>query len=751
MNAKFCGFDDLGPGPSWGIRAIMQQIVIVAACVLAWMPTSAMADELDRLLSRMTLEEKIGQLVQMSSSELTGPDKGQVGVEKNLAAVRAGRVGSVVNVASPETVNRLQQVAVQESRLRIPLLFGFDVIHGLHTTFPIPLAESCSWDLDLMEATAAAAARESYGAGVRWVYAPMVDVARDARWSRGAEGAGEDPYLGSLIAAARVKGFQTIEPGRVGKVLATVKHFAAYGAPEAGRDYAGVDISESTLRNVYLPPFRAAVKAGAASLMSAFHEISGVPCTANQQLLTQILRKEWGFTGLVVSDWGAVDELRTHGFVASVPEASVKALAAGTDVDMCSGAYASSLATLVKTKAVTLAAVNQAVMRVLQAKRAAGLFAQPLATRSVDDVAAWPDHKPLALRAALESVVLLKNEGNLLPLSKTTKRIAVVGPFGETQLEALGSWWAHGKKEHVVTLFDGIKAAVAKGSDVRSALGTDFRGKRKDIAQAVTLAKWADVVVLAVGDPGWNTGENNSKVSLDLSPPQQELVRAIKATGKPVVMVLTNGGPMSIAWESEAFPAVVEAWALGQAAGTAIAQVLFGGYNPSGKLTTTFPRHVGQVPIYYAHKNSGRPPSSPGGSRYTDSASSPLYAFGHGLSYTKFAYSNIAVSPAQARVGQKIAVEVTLTNTGARQGVEVAQLYVQDEVGSLTRPVRELKGFRRVELAPGASARMRFELGPAELGFFINNGRYVVEPGFFSVFVGTSAEATMQARFELRP
>ncbi|MDX2022152.1 MAG: glycoside hydrolase family 3 N-terminal domain-containing protein [Deltaproteobacteria bacterium] len=729
------------------MKRIITQAAFGAISIVVSASSAFASDDMVALLRRMTLEEKVGQLVQMSSNDLTGPDKGQGGIDEKLDFIRKGQVGAVVNIASPDKVNRLQNVALRESRLGIPLLFGFDVVHGLHTTFPIPLAESCSWDLELMQATAAAAARESYNAGVRWVYAPMVDVSRDARWGRVAEGAGEDPYLGSLIAAARVKGFQTIEAGRVGKVLATVKHFAAYGAPEAGRDYAGVDISESTLRNVYLPPFRAAIEAGAASLMSAFHEISGVPCTANPHLLDEILRKEWGWKGFVVSDWGAVDELRTHGFASSVEAATQKAMRAGTDIDMCSGAYNASLAALVKNKRLDVASLDRAVLRVLEGKKAAGLFAQPLATQNNED---WPQHKPLAMRAALESIVLLKNEGNLLPLAKTTKRIAVIGPFAETKLEALGSWWALGRKEDVVTLAAGIRSLVAPGTEVRVALGTDFRGKTKNIEDAAALAKWSDIVVLSLGDPGWNTGENNSKVSLDLSLPQQELVRAVKATRKPVVVVLTNGGPLSITSEVDSFSAVVEAWALGQAAGTAIAQVLFGEHNPSGKLTITFPRHVGQVPIYHAHKNSGRPPTQPGGSHYTDSPSDPLFVFGHGLSYTTFAYENLRINPTEPKIGQTVTVEATVTNTGKRAGVEVAQLYVQDEVGSLTRPVRELKGFERVSLEPGASHRLRFTLTAQHLGYFDNAGRFLVEPGWFKAFVGTDSNASLTGRFELK-
>jgi beta-glucosidase len=695
------------------------------------------------LVARMTLAEKIGQLTQFSSGQLTGPGDRNATLERQRALIREGRIGSIINVRHAAQANELQHVAVEQSRLGVPLVVGMDVIHGYRTIFPIPLGEASSWDLALMEKTAAAAAAEMAADGIRWTFAPMVDVGRDARWGRVAEGAGEDAFLGAKIAAARVRGFQG--DGPTWRVMATAKHFAAYGGAEAGRDYASVDLSETTLRTVYLPPFRAAVDAGVGSIMSSFNEIAGVPSTGNRFLLTDVLRGEWGYRGLVVSDWGSVSEMVRHGYVEGLAEAAAAALHAGCDVDMCTGTYMDQLEALVKAGVVPMREIDAAVTRVLRAKLRLGLFEHPYVDESAAAAAQLrPEARELARQAARESIVLRKNEGELLPLPKTGKRIAFVGPFVDAKLEALGCWWARGRAEDVVTLLEGVRAKL--GGDVPHALGTDFRGKRKNVAEAVATARAADVVVLFVGDPGWNTGENNSKTSLELVEPERELVRAIVATGKPIVLVLMNGAPMALAWEAEHAAAVLETWALGVESGHAIADVLFGDEAPGGKLPITFPRVTGQVPIHYDHKRSGRPPEIPGGSHYTDSPADPLWTFGHGLSYTKFVYDDLRVTPAVIARDGSARVEARITNAGARSGVEVAQLYVHDVAASLTRPVKELRGFERITLAPGESRRVSFTLGPAELGMWNARNQFVVEPGEFRVWIGTSSAEGLEGK-----
>jgi beta-glucosidase len=701
------------------------------------------------LVSRMTLEEKIGQLTQFSFGQLTGPGDRNASMERQRALIEQGRLGSVINVMGAKITNELQRIAVEKSRLKIPLLIGFDVIHGYRTTFPTPLAESSSWDLDLMKRTAAAAAAEMSAEGVRWTFAPMVDVSRDARWSRVSEGAGEDVFLGSQIAAARVRGFQGDRPNRFWTVMATAKHFAAYGLPQAGLDYATVDVSETTLRSVYLPPFAAAVAAGAGSVMTSFNEVAGMPSTANRFLLTEVLRKEWGFTGLVVSDWGSVEELVRHGLVATRSEAAKASLVAGCDMDMCTGTYEAELAGLVRRGVVLPAAVDQAVERLLRAKIQLGLFDNPYVEEGKPPMVDLPNEtRALAREAAQKSIVLLKNEDDLLPLPKTGKRIALIGPFVKSTKEPLGCWPALGKERHVVTLFDAVKRKLdTSNSTVIYSLGTEFDGNNKDLKEAIAVAKSADVVVLFVGDPGWNTGENLSKVSLDLTTAQSELVRAVHAVKKPTVLVLMNGGPMTIPWGAEHIPAILETWALGVESGNAIADILFGDESPSGHLTMTIPRSVGQVPIFYDHKNSGRPPGVDGGARYTDSPTTPLWPFGHGLTYTKFSYSDLKVSPAMIPMGGKVVVQVAIENIGSRTGVAVPQLYIRDVAASLTRPVRELRGFSRITLDPGEKRQLTFELGAAQLGLWNQRNKFMVEPGEFLVWVGPDATSGLEGKF----
>jgi beta-glucosidase len=689
---------------------------------------------IDSLLARMTIEEKLGQLNLPSVSGRVTPAQ--------LELVRRGLVGGFLNLDGALAARDIQRVALEQSRLRIPLLLGLDVIHGYRTIFPIPLAEASSWDPELAEATARSAGREARAAGINWTFAPMVDIARDPRWGRIAEGSGEDPYLGSLLAAARVRGFQE-------SILATVKHFAAYGAAEAGREYNTVDVSERTLREIYLPPFKAAVDAGAGSIMSAFNEIAGVPSTADPWLMDTVLRQEWGFDGFVVSDWTSVEELVAHGVAASRAEAGRLALAAGVDMDMVSGIYVDSLPVLVRTGGVPLAQVDAAVRRILRAKLRLGLFDDP--NRGVAAVPP-PLDRPLARRAAAEAIVLLRNEGGLLPLGARARTIAVIGPLASDTAAPLGPWHARGEAGDVVSVLAAIRERAGAATTVLHAPGTGLTdGDTSGIAAAVALTRQADVTVLVVGEPDSMSGEGSSRTRLDLPGAQERLQQAVVATGRPVVLVLMNGRPLILSWAAEHVAAILETWFLGVETGHAIADVLFGDVNPSGRLPVTFPRTVGQIPIYYNAKNTGRPAveGQHFTSKYLDVPNTPLYPFGYGLSYTTFAYRDVRLRAARLGPADTLVVSVTVANTGARAGTEVVQLYVRDDVGSVTRPVRELKGFRRVGLEAGAAGTVEFRVPVRELGFWGPAMKFVVEPGTFRVFVGPNSTEGLEAGFEV--
>src|SRR5712691_5646622 len=621
----------------------------------------ASAQNLDSLLARMTLEEKLGQLNLLSANGRASPQQ--------MDLVRAGKLGGLFNVMGAENTTPVQRIAVTESRLKIPLLFGLDVIHGYRAIFPIPLGEASSFDPDAAEATARAAGQEAAAFGINWTYAPMVDIARDPRWGRIAEGSGEDPYLGSLMAAARVRGFQQ-------NIFATVKHFAGYGAAEAGREYNETEISERTMREVYLPPFKAAVDAGVASLMSAFNDIAGVPASANAWLTDTVLRREWKFPGFVVSDWTSVAELINHGIAGSQAEAGRRALTAGVDMDMQSSIYVDSLAALVRSNRIPMAVVDSAVMRILRAKTRLGLFRDPYRARPSPPNA---ELRAIARRVAGESIALLKNERSLLPLP-TSGTIAVIGPLADNKEEPLGPWHTQGRAEDVVSVLQGIKTKVqtvlyAQGSGIDDTSKAGF-------ATAVAAARQAKVAILVLGERGDMSGEAASRSSLGLSGVQEQLLEAVAATGTPVVLVLMNGRPLILEWASDHVPAIVETWFLGVEAGNATADVLFGDVNPSGRLPITFPRVLGQVPLYYNHRNTGRPPdvNNKFSSKYIDVPVTPRYPFGFGLSYTTFAYSSLKLSAARARATDTITASVTVTNTGAREGTEVVQLYVRDEV-----------------------------------------------------------------------
>jgi len=725
--------------------------------------------KIDALLAQMTIEEKVGQLNQYSSPfDVTGPPPSQGAQKMAYEQIRTGLVGSMLNVNGAEATRKAQQLAVENSRLKIPLIFGYDVIHGYKTIFPIPLGEAASWDLAAVERSARVAATEAAAAGLHWTFGPMVDIARDARWGRIMEGSGEDPFLGSQMAAARVRGFQGKDLAALDTIAACAKHYAAYGFAEAGRDYNTVDISESTLRNVVLPPFKAASDAGAATFMNSFNEIGGIPTTGSAHLQRDILKGEWGFKGFVVSDWGSIGEMVRHGFSANLAEAAGQAITAGSDMDMEARAYIGNLAALVKSGKVDVRLVDEAVRRVLRVKFALGLFDDPYRYSDASREKAatlTPANLAASRDVARRSIVLLKNDG-ILPLDKSVRSIAVIGPLADDKDAPLGNWRGQGAANSAVSLLEGVKAAVSPGTKVLYAEGAKLvtgprnfgapsvfnTTDRSGFPAAVEAARSADVVLLAIGEDAFQTGEGRSQADIGLKGLQDELFRAvIEANGK-VVVVLMNGRPLTIGHVAGVVPALVETWLLGSQSGHAIADVLFGDYNPSGKLPVSFPRLVGQEPLYYGHKSTGRPGPEEGvtWSHYTDVSNDSLYPFGFGLSYTSFTYSEPKLSAAEIGANGRLQVTVTVTNSGPRAGTEVVQLYVRDLVGSVTRPVKELKGFERVELAPGQARDVTFTIKPADLAFYTARGRWEAEPGDFRVFVGGNSRDVKQASFTLR-
>ncbi|HEY6805692.1 MAG TPA: glycoside hydrolase family 3 N-terminal domain-containing protein [Pyrinomonadaceae bacterium] len=700
------------------------------------------------LLAKMTLAEKLGQLQQ-----LDGEGNGDFRPEQ-VELLRKGLLGSTLNVRGAKKTNELQRVAVEESRLKIPNLFGFDVIHGYRTIFPIPLGEASSWDPALAEKTAGIAASETYASGVRWTFAPMLDIARDPRWGRITEGAGEDPYLGAAFARARVLGFQGRDYSAPGKVLACAKHWVAYGAAEGGRDYNTTDMSEQTLREIYFPPFRAAVDAGVGTLMSAFNDLNGVPTSANPFTLTKVLRGEWKFDGFVVSDYTSVKELINHGIATDDRGAAEAALNAGVDMEMVSRLYNEQGPGLLKDNKLSQSTIDEAVRRILRIKFRLGLFEHPYVDETKESGAILTAaNRAVAREAAGRSMVLLKNQNDALPLNKDLKSIAVIGPMADDARSPLGWWSGDGHDADTVSALAGIRGKVASTTKVNYAKGCEVLGdSTAGFDEAVAAAKASDVAVVFVGEVKEMVGEAASRSSLDLPGRQMDLVKAIQATGKPTVVVLINGRPPTIGWIADNVPAVLEAWMGGTEAGNAIADVLFGDVNPGGKLPVSFPRTVGQVPIYYNHFNTGRPPdaSSRYNSKYLDAPWTPQYPFGFGLSYTQFKIANVQLSSATIGPTGRITVSAEVTNTGKREGDEVVQLYIRDVAASMARPVKELKGFKRVTLKPGATQRVEFTLGPDELGFYNREMKYVVEPGEFKVMVGSSSEDVIENSFTVQ-
>lgn len=706
----------------------------------------------ESLLARMTLEEKLGQLNQPPGiGNDTGPKAKAAGTDQ----VRKGQVGSFLGMQGVKLTCDMQRIAVKESRLGIPLLFGFDVIHGYRTVFPVPLGEAASFNPIAVEKAARVGAVEATAHGINWTYAPMVDVARDPRWGRVVEGSGEDTYLGQVMAVARVRGFQGNDLRAADSVLATAKHFVAYGGAEAGRDYNTVDISERTLREVYLPPFHAAVDAGVGSIMASFNEIAGVPMHANGPLINGVLRGEWGFDGVLVSDYTGVMELMNHRIAADRTEAGRRALEAGVDIDMVSDIYRKDMPKAVRAGKLPVATVDDAVLRVLRAKYRLGLFDNPY--RNCDESleksqTLTADHRDAARTMARESMVLLKNKGNVLPLSKQIRTLAVIGPLADNPRAMLGSWAGMGRPEDVVTPLAGIRAAVGPETKVLYAHGADINtADTTGIAEAVRIAGQADAVLLMLGEAEDMSGEANNRTSLDLPGVQEQLALAVQKSGKPVAAVLFNGRPLSINSLQEQVPSILEAWFPGVEAGHALTDVLFGDYNPAGRLPITFPRNVGQVPIYYAHKNTGRPPREEErySSKYLDVSWKPLYAFGHGLSYTSFRYDALRLSRKKIPADGTLQVEVTVTNTGSRAGDEVVQLYLRDDVASVTRPVKQLRGFRRVHLQAGKSQTLTFTLTANDLSFYGADMKRIVEPGSFTVFAGGNSVDNLEAKFEV--
>ncbi len=725
----------------------------------------------DSVLALMALDEKVMQVSQTAAWFDFKTKKTRIN-DEHLAKAKMG-LGSFLMVSEASVARKLQEAAMQ-SRLKIPLIFGFDVIHGYRTTFPIPLAESCTWDTALAYQSARIAAIEASAAGINWTFAPMVDIARDARWGRIIEGAGEDPYLGAKFAAARVRGFQGEDLSANNTIAACAKHFAAYGAAEGGRDYNTVDMSERTLREIYFPPFKAAIDAGVQTVMTSFNEISGVPSSINKYLLTDVLRKEWKFNGFVVSDWESIDEVVAHGAAKDYEDAAQKAIAAGLDMDMEGESYPRYLVKLVREKKVSEETLNQAVRNILRVKFKLGLFDNPF--KYIDEAREKEtmlkaEHRALAREIAAKSIVLLKNENNLLPLSKSLKTVAVLGALATSKRDMLGEWEMVGMPEDVITPLNAIKSTLknatvlyAKGYELPSPAWKKMKGETKEPTEAkqialrneaVAVAKRADVIIAFVGETADITAEAHSRADIGLPSGQEELLKELRKLRKPIVMVMTNGRPLAISWAAENLPAIVCAWHLGVEAGNAIADVLFGDINPTGKLTVTFPRSVGQIPIYYNHKNTGRP-SRPETdkdrykSKYIDLPDSPLYPFGYGLSYTTFEYSDLKLSKNEIGKNETLTVSVTVKNTGKRQGVETAQLYLRQLVGTFTRPVRELKGFQKVELGAGEAKTITFNIGKEELATLDKNFKPIVESGAFEVYVGGDSRASLKETFTVK-
>lgn len=732
------------------------------------------AEFVAELMSKMTLEEKLGQLNLPSSGDITTGLAKSADISKKIAE---GKVGGLFNIKTVEKIREVQKIAVENSRLKIPLIFGMDVIHGYETTFPIPLGLSCTWDMNLIERSAQIAAQEASADGINWTFSPMVDVSRDPRWGRISEGSGEDPYLGSQIAKAMVNGYQQHDLSKNNSILACVKHFALYGAPEAGRDYNTVDMSHIRMFNDYFPPYKAAVDAGVGSVMASFNEVDGIPATGNKWLMTDVLRKQWGFKGFVVTDYTGIPEMIDHG-MGDLQASSALAMNAGVEMDMVGEGFLTTLKKSIEEKKVTIETINNAVKLILEAKYDLGLFQDPYKYCDVKRAKSeifTSNSRSEARKIAAQSLVLLKNQGQVLPLKKSGT-IALIGPLADAEENMSGTWSVATKGGTSVTLLKGIKEVVGKSAKVLYAKGSnldydaafeeratmfgktlhrDNRSKEELLAEALKVANQSDVIVAALGESAEMSGESSSRTNLEIPQAQKDLLNELLKTGKPVVLVLFDGRPLVITDENETVPAILNVWFAGTEAGYAIADVLFGDENPSGKLTTTFPRSVGQVPIFYAHKNTGRPLGNKEGkfekfrSNYIDERNEPLFPFGFGLSYTTFDYSNIKISSDKMNFNGKLNVTIDVANTGNFDGKETIQLYIRDLVGSVTRPVRELKNFQKINLKKGEKQTVNFEISVEDLKFYNSDLQFVAEPGLFEIFIGGNSNADKKVSFEL--
>jgi beta-glucosidase len=748
-------------------------VVLLSTQVFAQQKDAKMNAFITSLMSRMTLEEKLGQLNLPGAGDIT---TGQASSSDIAKKISEGKVGGLFNIKSAEKIRDVQRIAVEKSRLKIPLIFGMDVIHGYQTTFPIPLALSSSWNLSLIEQSARIAAVEASADGICWTFSPMVDIARDPRWGRIAEGSGEDPFLGSEVAKAMVRGYQGNDLSRNNTIMACVKHFALYGAAEAGRDYNTTDMSRIRMYNEYLPPYKAAVDAGAGSIMSSFNEIDGIPASANRWLMTDLLRRQWGFTGFVVTDYTAINEMSDHG-MGDLATVSALALKAGVDMDMVGEGFLNTLKKSMQQGKVTQKEIDAACRRILEAKYKLGLFDDPYRycdpQRAKTDIYT-PEHLQAARETATETFVLLKNQNNLLPLKKSGT-IALIGPLADARENMPGTWSVATDFTKPITVLSGLKNSLgsngtilyAKGSNLSEdslfetratmfgkTLRRDKRTAGELLTEALDIASRSDVIVAALGESAEMSGESSSRSDITIPQTQKDLLAALLKTGKPVVLLLFTGRPLALKWEKENVPAILNVWFPGSEAGNAIGDVLFGAVNPSGKLTATFPQNIGQVPIYYSHKNTGRPLAKGQWfqkfrSNYLDVSNEPLFPFGFGLSYTNFSYSNVSLSRNTMRPTESITASVTVTNTGNREGKEVVQLYIRDVVGSSTRPVKELKGFQKISLKPGESKNVSFTIRLNDLKFYNSDLKWAAEPGSFTVFIGTDSENLKEASFTL--
>jgi beta-glucosidase len=749
--------------------------LLITACTTSTNKSAASVDhKIDSLLRVMTLEEKLGQLNLPTAGQFTTGEAESSDIAKKI---ENGMVGGLFNIKSVASIREMQKIAVEKSRLKIPLLFAMDVIHGYESVFPIPLGLSCTWDMALIEQSARIAAQEASADGINWTFSPMVDISRDARWGRISEGSGEDPYLGSEIAKAMVRGYQGDDLSANNTIMACVKHYALYGAPESGRDYNPTDMSRHRMYNEYLPPYKAAVEAGVGSLMTSFNDVEGVPATANKWLLTDVLRNEWGFNGFVVSDYTGVSEMVDHGY-GDLKSVSARALAAGLDMDMVSEGLLSTLSQSLKEGKITQKQIDDACRRILEAKFKLGLFDDPY--KYCDDNRARTEifttaNRTVARQTATQSFVLLKNENNILPLKKSGT-IALIGPLANAPENMTGTWSVAARFAESVSVLTGLQKAVgnsakivyAKGSNLvedpkleeratmfGKSLNRDTRSADVIRDEAVRIARNADVIVVAAGESAEMSGESSSRVNIDIPETQRDLIKALLKTGKPVVLVLFTGRPLTLTWENENVPAILNVWFGGSEAGDAITDVLFGDVNPSGKLTTTFPQHVGQVPMYYAYKNTGRPLEEGKWfqkfrSNYLDVTNDPVYPFGFGLSYTTFQYGELKLDKAEMNSSGTITASIEVTNTGSRDGAEVVQFYIRDKVGSVTRPVKELKGFEKINLKPGETKTVQFAITENELSFYRHDLSFGAEPGDFDVYIGGDSKNVKAASFTLK-